>query len=115
MDSSPVVHSSGSFTAFPWSAGSGFFGFLLMDIGTRQVGPEVARVWPVWSITMPSSLDDRCPQCADQNPAGLFGWGMLTGLAGSVATLLARRALAQAAVGQGHSLKHRVLDFAASV
>lgn len=44
-----------------------------------------------------------------------FATGMIAGLAAAAGILLARRAMAQSSVGEGHSAKHRVLDFAAGV
>ena len=44
-----------------------------------------------------------------------WGWGFASGLAATTATLLGRKVWAQAKLGQGHPLKHRALDLAASV
>jgi hypothetical protein len=45
----------------------------------------------------------------------LFAWGLAAGLSAAAGMLLGRKAVAQAKVGQGHPLKHRALDLAASV
>jgi hypothetical protein len=55
------------------------------------------------------------PQDSDRSVLGSFGWGVAAGLAATVGALLGRRAIAQAKVGHGHTLKHRALDFAASI
>lgn len=44
-----------------------------------------------------------------------FGWGLAAGIAAATGTLIGRKAVMQARVGRGHSLKHRALDLAASV
>ena len=41
------------------------------------------------------------------------GWGVAAGLATAAGVLVGRKAIATASIGQGHPLKHRVLDAAA--
>ena len=51
-------------------------------------------------------------------PAGRIagiGWGLAAGLAAATGALIGRKAIVQARVGHGHSLKHRALDMAASI
>lgn len=61
---------------------------------------------------MPSSLVHSPPHSPG---ASLFAWGLAAGLSAAAGMLLGRKAVAQAKVGQGHPLKHRALDLAASV
>ena len=44
-----------------------------------------------------------------------FGWGLAAGIGAAMGVLVGRKALVQAKVGRGHSMKHRALDLAASV
>jgi Protein of unknown function (DUF1264) len=44
-----------------------------------------------------------------------FGWGVAAGIGAAMGALVGRKALMQASVGKGHSIKHRALDLAASV
>ena len=53
-----------------------------------------------------------CVQCSAKRS---FGWGVFAGVAATAAALAGRKVAAQAQTGHGHSLKHRALDFAASV
>ncbi len=55
---------------------------------------------------MARSRNPSCPHCA--------GIGLATGVAAAATLLLGRPAIAQAQVGKGHSLKHRLLDMAAA-
>lgn len=64
---------------------------------------------------MASSRSHSCPQCSGRVSRHSFGWGVATGIAAAAGALLGRKALAQAKVGHGHTVKHRALDFAASV
>jgi hypothetical protein len=56
-----------------------------------------------------------CPGCAASSRLGAIGRGAGAGALAAMVASLAQKAAAQAQVGQGHSLKHRVLDFAAGV
>jgi len=44
-----------------------------------------------------------------------FGWGLAAGIGTVMGALVGRKALMQASVGKGRSVKHRALDLAASV
>ena len=44
-----------------------------------------------------------------------LGWGLAAGIGAAIGALVGRKALMQASVGKGHSIKHRALDLAASV
>ena len=44
-----------------------------------------------------------------------FAWGLAAGIAAAAGLLIGRKAVTQANVGQGHSIKHRALDMAASI
>jgi hypothetical protein len=48
-----------------------------------------------------------------QRPTGLIGIGFAAGVATAAGVMLGRKVMTMAKVGQGHPLKHRVLDFAA--
>ncbi|HJU15783.1 MAG TPA: OBAP family protein [Stellaceae bacterium] len=64
---------------------------------------------------MTSSHPQTDPQRSDGSFLGSFGWGLAAGIAIAAGALVGRKATVQAKVGQGHSLKHRALDLAASV
>jgi hypothetical protein len=50
------------------------------------------------------------------SPRGIaFGWGLAAGIGAAMGALVGRKALMQASVGKGHSIKHRALDLAASI
>jgi hypothetical protein len=50
------------------------------------------------------------------SPRGIaFGWGLAAGIGAAMGALVGRKALMQASVGKGHSMKHRALDLAASI
>jgi hypothetical protein len=53
------------------------------------------------------------PMARDSGWLTHFGLGLIVGITGITATLLARKLRVAAAVGHGHPLKHRVLDLAA--
>jgi Protein of unknown function (DUF1264) len=44
-----------------------------------------------------------------------FGWGLAAGFGAAMGALVVRKALMQASVAQGHTMKHRTLDLAASI
>ena len=50
-----------------------------------------------------------------QRPARRIGLGFATDIATAAGVMLSRKAMTAAKVGQGHPLKHRVLDFAAGI
>ena len=50
-----------------------------------------------------------------RNRIGSIGAGIAAGFAAAAGLILSRKAIATASVGEGHSLKHRALDLAASV
>jgi hypothetical protein len=56
--------------------------------------------------------DQTCPRCSRGSRLGAAGIGLATGLAAAAGLLLGRKTAAIAATGQGHPLKHRVLDAA---
>ena len=58
-------------------------------------------------------LAKPCSACAA--PGRPSAAGMAAGVAAAVAYTIGRKAAAQAQVGEGHSLKHRALDFAAGL
>lgn len=60
-----------------------------------------------------SNHDPSC-SCSTRGRVGAIGLGLAAGLAAAAGALLSRKMLTAAKVGAGHSLKHRVLDFAAS-
>src|SRR3954447_2647078 len=50
------------------------------------------------------------------SPRGIAcGWGLAAGIGAAMGALVGRKALMQASVGKGHSIKHRALDLAASI
>jgi hypothetical protein len=59
--------------------------------------------------------DQFSSRSSGQGLLGSFGRGVATGIAAAAGAFAARKAIAQSRVGHGHSLKHRALDFAASV
>jgi hypothetical protein len=64
---------------------------------------------------MPSSLVHSPLHSSRNGSVSSFAWGLAAGLSAAAGMLLGRKAVAQAKVGHGHPLKHRALDFAASV
>ncbi len=54
-----------------------------------------------------------CPECASR--WGAVGRGAAAGGFAAAAAMLGRKVFAQAQIGQGHSLKHRILDLAAGM
>jgi len=54
-----------------------------------------------------------CAHCSGRGLLGAVGIGVAAGLATAASVLLGRKALATARTGQGHPLKHRILDAAA--
>jgi hypothetical protein len=64
---------------------------------------------------MPASHGPSCPRWSGGRRLGSFGWGAAAGVLSAAAALVGRRAMAQARVGEGHSVEHRILDLAASV
>ena len=61
---------------------------------------------------MPESSERSNPR---RPSTSAFGWGLVAGIVAATGTLIGRKAVMQARVGRGHSLKHRALDLAASV
>jgi Protein of unknown function (DUF1264) len=59
--------------------------------------------------------DERSSLVPQRSHTTAFGWGLAAGIAAATGTLIGRKAVMQARVGRGHSLKHRALDLAASV
>lgn len=54
-----------------------------------------------------------CPDCPKRGRLGPAGLGFAAGLTAAAGLLLGRKAVAAASVGEGHPLKHRLLDAAA--
>ena len=54
-----------------------------------------------------------CPTCSGRGVFGSIGLGVAAGVAAAAGVLLGRKAVTTASVGQGHPLKHRILDVAA--
>lgn len=54
-----------------------------------------------------------CPHCSGRGWLGSVGIGLAAGAAAAAGVLFGREALTTARVGQGHPLKHRMLDVAA--
>ena len=57
--------------------------------------------------------DASCPRCSSRGLLGSMGIGIAAGVVAAAGVLLGRKAITTASIGQGHSLKHRVLDVAA--
>jgi hypothetical protein len=62
---------------------------------------------------MASTQDERCAHCSGRGLLGSIGIGLVAGAAAAAGVMFGRKAVATATVGQGHALKHRVLDVAA--
>ncbi|MBV8523334.1 MAG: OBAP family protein [Acetobacteraceae bacterium] len=56
-----------------------------------------------------------CPDCSGRNRLSSIGIGIAAGLAAAASLIVSRKAVAALKVGQGHSVKHRALDMAASI
>jgi len=54
-----------------------------------------------------------CPHCSGAGLLGSIGLGVAAGVAAAAGVMLGRKAVTTAQVGQGHPLKHRLLDAAA--
>jgi Protein of unknown function (DUF1264) len=67
----------------------------------------------------PSDIRNELANARGNNVAsrrGLtFAWGLAAGIGAAMGALVGRKAVMQASVGKGHSIKHRALDLAASV
>lgn len=63
---------------------------------------------------MASAHNASCPHCSNPHLLGSIGIGMAAGVVAAAGMMFGRKAIAAARVGRGHSLKHRVLDVAAS-
>jgi Protein of unknown function (DUF1264) len=62
---------------------------------------------------MTRSHSASCPNCSGGGRFGSIGLGVIAGMAAAACVLLGRKAVATASIGQGHPLKHRILDAAA--
>lgn len=63
---------------------------------------------------MPQIDDAACPSCSGRGRFGSLGLGLVAGVAAAAGVLFGRKIASAATVGQGHPLKHRILDLASA-